>query len=98
MKNSFVARIKWITFENGGRSTVIPQGVRYCPIIKISDDKVAGDWSIDFISPDFNETDIIEFRFLSNYAPEELLKCGKIYGLFEGSKKVAVIKILSKKK
>ena len=97
MRSVFIARIKWIPFEDGGRSVLIPQGVRYCPIIHIPSNKSTIEWSIDFISPNFKETDIIEFKFLSNNAPEELLKCGEIYGLFEGPKKVAIIKILNKK-
>jgi hypothetical protein len=94
MKKIFTATIDWISREEGGRVVIPLKGTRYCPIIKFdaSNEKL---WSIDFICPDFCETNIIQFSFLVGNAPENRITINNYYDLFEGDKKVATVKIKS---
>ena len=94
MKEYFVSSINWISYENGGRKKVPPKGTRYCPMLQICHNTKIEDWSIDFICPDFEETDMIEFKFLVNDVPSGLLEKDEKYFIYEGNKLVAQIKIL----
>lgn len=76
MRKYFVASIKWTSFEDGGRKVIPKQGTRYCPLIRINDDGKNIDWSIDFVCPDFTQGSNIEFRFLVDKAPSDLIKKG----------------------
>ena len=96
MKTYFISQIEWVSFEKGGRRVIPPKGIRYCPIIMI-DGKEREKWSIDFVCPDFSETDLIEFSFLVDDAPTEKIKIEKTYDLYEGNKKVAKLFIKNKK-
>ena len=97
MKAYFISKIEWVSFEKGGRRVIPPKGTRYCPIIML-DGEEGKKWSIDFICPDFNETDLIEFSFLvDDDAPTEKIIPKKTYDLFEGNKKVARLCINNKK-
>ncbi len=92
----FLSEIKWISPKKGGRLNLPKEGVKYCPIIDIKNDK-KNKWSIEIICPDFSKTNIISFRFLSKEAPvyEITKKCK--YSLYEGRKEVAEIVILNSK-
>lgn len=92
----FVAQIEWIEYEKGGRKIIPPKGARYCPIIRMTDKEQYCDWSIDFLCPDFNETNMIMFTFLVNEAPTGLLELNKFYDIFEGARRVARLKIIRK--
>ena len=85
----YEARIEWIAHEQGGRKEIPPEGTRYCPLIKINGE----DCSIDFICPEFSVTSIIKFKFFSNQICYNL-SANDSYELFEGEKKVAIIKLL----
>ncbi len=95
MKKLFTAHIEWIPYESGGRMRAPSEGIRYCPLIRIDTQNSIEEWSIDFICPDFNKSRIIKFKFLVEDAPEELLNINTVYGLYEGSRKVAKIKIIN---
>lgn len=90
----FVAKIKWISFEKGGRRLLPKQGTRYCPLIRIKDSNKNFDWSIDFVCPDFMTTNEITFKFLVDNGPEYLTRIGEQYELYEGKRKVAKITII----
>lgn len=94
MKEYFVSLINWIPYKEGGRKQLPPKGTRYCPVLRVFRNTKIEDWSIDFICPDFEETDKIEFKFLVSNAPSELLKINEIYNVFEGGKFVAQIRII----
>ena len=96
MKVCFISKIEWVSFEKGGRRLIPPKGTRYCPIIML-DDEEGKKWSIDFVCPDFSETDLIEFSFLVDDAPTEKIILKKTYDLYEGNKKVARLCIKNKK-
>lgn len=96
MEEYFEALIKWISAEEGGRKELPRQGTRYCPIIRLTEEKNNVDWSIDFVCPDFSESSEIEFEFLADRAPRWLVKTGIQYGLYEGRKKVAEIVVTKK--
>lgn len=70
-----------------------PKGTRYCPLIHIYNADKHNEWSIDFICPDFNKTNIITFCFLVNEAPTDLIELNAIYDVCEGTKIVAKILI-----
>ena len=95
MKSYFTAHIEWIAYENGGRRCIPPQGTRYCPLIRLYEKERCGEWSIDFICPDFNETDLIDFVFLAQEAPSGLVELNKEYDIFEGAKKVEKIRVFA---
>ena len=87
----YKAIVKWISKENGGRVSPPPEGTRYCPLIKIDN----FDWSIDFVCTKLNkDTMFIEFTSLSKEAPLHLLSMNEVYGVYEGKKKVAELKIM----
>ena len=90
----FSAYIEWINAEGGGRKTIPQQGMRYSPLIRLKKNGKMEEWSIDFICPDFSQSNIISFHFLADGAPDYLIQIGNRYEIFEGSKKVAEIKIL----
>ncbi len=96
MKIYFFSKIEWVSVEKGGRNNISLKGTRYCPIIMI-DDEEGKKWSIDFVCPDFSETDLIEFSFLVDDAPTEKIIIKKTYDLYEGNKKVAKLFIKNKK-
>ncbi len=95
MKSYYIAKIEWVSFEKGGRRVIPPIGTRYCPLIMLDDEKEKK-WSIDFVCPDFNKTDLIEFSFLVDGAPTEKIILKKTYDLYEGKKKVAKLYIKKK--
>lgn len=94
MKRYFTSSIKWISYEDGGRKKLPPKGIRYCPLLRINHNDDFEDWSIDFICSDYAKTDIIEFKFLVDDAPYELIEVSEEYDVYEGSKKVAQVKII----
>ena len=95
MKRYFSSKIKWISYEEGGRKMIPPEGTRYCPLIRIKNQNSFQDWSIDFICPNFAKKEIIKFCFLAENAPVEIIKLGNTYSIYEGSKRVAILEILS---
>lgn len=90
----FTATIKWLSSENGCRKKLPPEGTRFCPIIKLGEEEKK--WSIDFICPDFTKTDLIEFSFLVDDAPTDMVEINHYYDLCEGEKKVATVFMLDK--
>lgn len=94
MKKYFISQIDWIPYEEGGRKKVPPEGVRYCPLIRINGLVGYEEWSIDFICPNFEKTNIIKFQFLVEDAPCELIEKNMNYNIYEGNRKVAKIKII----
>ena len=94
MKKGFKAKINWMMHKDGGRKNLPSQGTRYCPLIQINSGEKQSVWSIDFVCPNFKETNIISFTFLVEDAPDELLESNKIYNIYEGAKKVAELEII----
>lgn len=93
MKKMAKAMITWIRQENGGRKDPPEIGTRYCPIV-VFDAMVQNKdefWSADFICTEVDEkmNSIVDFAFLVEDAPMELLVNGNKFNLFEGNKKVA---------
>ena len=90
MKRYYIASVKWISLENGGRKMPC-KGTRYCPIIRLNQVNDYEDWSIDFICPDFSKESHIRFKFLVDNGPDHLIKINQKYEICEGNKKVAEI-------
>ncbi len=89
-KQHYIARITWIS--EGRRKKIPPEGTRYCPIIDLATE--SDTWSIDFVCPDFEKIDVIEFSFFASNAPDHMIHKGERYDLLEGSKKAAEITIV----
>ena len=89
-KQHYMARITWIS--EGGRKKIPPEGTRYCPIIDLPTE--SDTWSIDFVCPNFEKSDVIEFSFLDSNGPDHMIQNNEIYDLYEGSKKIAQITII----
>lgn len=93
MKKIAKAKITWISKENGGRKNPPEPGIRYCPIVvfDVLNKNKDGFWSADFICTEVDEkmNSIVDFAFLAEDAPIELLVDGNRFELFEGNKKVA---------
>ena len=91
----YKAIVKWISKQNGGRVSPPPEGTRYCPLIKIDNFAENPYWSIDFVCTKLNkDTMFIEFTSLSEEAPLHLLSINDVYGIYEGNKKVAELKMM----
>lgn len=90
MKKVVKAKIKWLTAEQGGRTTPLGFGFRYCPIVEFeTQDKTGDTWSADIIWHSEIGTDlttIADFSFFSEEAPFELLTPGSKFNLYEGSR------------
>ena len=94
MKRYYVADIEWISHDKGGRKSIPKEGTRYCPLFRICKEDSRVDWSIDFVCSDFSITHNITFKFLVNDTPNNLLEKNVSYGLYEGNKHVAELRIL----
>lgn len=91
MAKVFEASLEWVPENLGGRKMIPSFGTRYNPLIRIDGAKSALDWSIDFICPQEKEQVDIQFSFVSEQAPMDMLKKGGSYGIYEGNKKVAIL-------
>jgi hypothetical protein len=92
---SHLARITWLTPEEGGRR-VAPSGPRYIAPVRFEGQTVAEwereAWSlvVDLVSHPPESADwIAQVRYLVDEAPQELLRLGARFGLYEGKKCVA---------
>lgn len=94
MERYYVANLEWISSDKGGRKSIPREGTRYCPLIRICKDGGGVDWSIDFVCPDFSITNNIKFKFLVNNAPDNLIEENITYGLYEGNKHVAELRVV----
>lgn len=94
MKRIFISQINWIPYEKGGRKNVPPEGTRYCPLIRFLNQQNCEEWSIDFICSNFEKGNIIEFKFLMDHAPYELIQFDLWYDIYEGNKRVAQIRVI----
>lgn len=89
-----LARVTWLTPEEGGRS-VPPTGPRYSAPVRFEGQAAGAEganWSlvIDLQSHPPGSADwIAEVRFLVEDAPQELLRLGASFELYEGKKRVA---------
>jgi hypothetical protein len=91
---SRLARITWLTPEEGGRQ-LPPAGPRYIAPARFEGQAAGAEgakWSlvVDLISRPFGSADwIAEGRFLVDEAPHEFLLLGDRFELYEGKKCVA---------
>jgi hypothetical protein len=92
--NQFRARIRWLSPEEGGRREP-PSGDQYITVARFADP--AGDWSSDAWSVVLRFDDSAEeacVSFLVNDAPAHLLQSGTMFELYEGSRKVADVRVV----
>ena len=91
MKKAVKAQIKWTPVEIGGRTTILPVGMRYCPII-VFDSEQTGEtlWSAEIYNTSIQDrTSTADISYLSNKAPFHLLQSGGKFQLYEGQRIVA---------
>jgi hypothetical protein len=94
------AKVTWLPSEEGGRSA-LPTGTRYVTIGRFPEDGPKwpdGSWSVvlDFPKPP-SEQGVTSFgraSFLVGNAPEERLRPGRTFELYEGLRKVATVELL----
>lgn len=88
------AAVRWLTREEGGRDRP-PQGPEYVTVARFEDP--AGDWSLDAWSVVVRfdgDPEHAAVGFLVDEAPQHLLKSGTEFDLYEGARRVAVVRIL----
>ena len=90
-------KLTWLTKQEGGRKSMMPVGVRYCPIIimdsleQIFELEADVRWSADIqnlevLTP---QESIASLGYLASEAPHEFLSPGNSFKLYEGDKLVA---------
>jgi len=90
MSKTVRAQIIWTSVEDGGRKTILPVGMRYCPIL-VFDDEQCGDtlWSAAVYNKEINKRQTIaDISYMADDAPHQLLQSGKKFFLFEGQQVV----------
>ncbi|MDR2167270.1 MAG: hypothetical protein LBE35_05400 [Clostridiales bacterium] len=91
MKKTVEARINWALVEDGGRKTILPIGMRYCPILVFdgeqSDESL---WTATVYNTKIDDRQsIAEVSYLADDAPYQLLESGRRFFLYEGQRIVA---------
>ena len=101
MKKTVKAKIRWVSHENGGRTCVVPIGLKYCPLIIFDnlepDNKGQTTWSAEIYNTDITESNVslADVSYLMPNGPMELLQLGNIFNLYEGHNLVAKGAIIS---
>lgn len=96
MKKTVEAIIDWISPEEG-RATKLPLGIKYGPLIELSQNTYSSDfWSseIYILAYITDMRALIKLSYLSPHAPYHLLLSCKTFKLFEGRKLVATGEII----
>jgi len=100
MSKSVVAKVYWLSPEEGGR-TSLPAGKRYTTVSRFEEDTGAWlqeAWSIvlefDEAPTDQGNPSMAKVRFLVEKAPVDRLRPGRAFALYEGKKKVATVEII----
>lgn len=95
------ARVTWISKTAGGRSA-LPTGDRYVAVSRFPDDGPNwpdGAWSVvlEFTSPasEQGNPSVGSARFLSEEAPHEWLRPGRVFSLYEGLHQVATVELIN---
>lgn len=94
MEKTVDVSINWV-----GKQGKLPMGLRYSTVSKFKEDDWGKEaWSMIF---DFDEAPAKQgnpskgkARFLADNAPHERLKSGKIFELYEGREKIALVKVI----
>jgi hypothetical protein len=91
MKKAVRAKIRWVRPEDGGRKSVMPVGMRYCPIIVFEGNQSGGTlWSAEIYNVSISGyTSVAEVSYLVEGAPQHLLQSGNTFSLYEGQRIVA---------
>lgn len=96
-----LVQVHWISREEGGRSS-LPAGHQYSTVSRFEEDTdtwLQKAWSVvlDFDRPPLEQGNpsVARAKFLSDSAPIERLMPGRTFELYEGRKKVAVVRIIS---
>ena len=92
MKKAVRAQINWRTLEDGGRKSILPVGMRYCPIIIFESDQSDDTlWSAEIYNTSIDGMlSIADVSYLvDDGAPFRLLQPGNRFSLYEGQRVVA---------
>ena len=90
-------KITWLTEQEGGRKSMIPLGVRYCPILIMDELELSIEHEVDVRwSADMHNSEVLtshqslaNLSYLVPEAPYHLLLPGNSFKLYEGDKLVA---------
>ena len=92
MKKAVKAQINWMSLEDGGRRSILPVGMRYCPIIIFESDQSDSTlWSAEIFNTSIEgRCSIADVSYLvDDGAPFRLLQPGNKFSLYEGQRVVA---------
>ena len=94
------AKVTWISKAAGGRSS-LPTGDQYVAVSRFPEDGLNwpdGAWSVvlEFSSPasEQGNPSVGTARFLSEEAPLERLRPGRVFELYEGLHQVATVELI----
>lgn len=98
--NVFIARIYWLTSNQGGRIQGIPMNnEKYCPIVAVDGKQVFSGSSYGLLCYSYEEIgdniSLAQIRFLNTKDAPDVLYVGAKLELYEGSKKVANGEVIS---
>ena len=103
MEKWMIAKVNWLSPENGGRKTLVPIVTfettenRYCPIIKFTDeDSKIESWGSEiYVKTYTNEYESeVKISYLVDDAPYDQFQIGASFKLYEGRRLVATGSIL----
>jgi len=91
MKKTVKANINWMPVAQGGRKTILPVGMRYCPIIVFDSEQTPDTlWCVELFNTSIKgRQSIADLSYLAEDAPFHLLKSGSSFNLYEGQSVVA---------
>ena len=97
MDKSVRVKLTWLTKQEGGRKSMMPIGVRYCPILIMDNLERSFEqgsdvrWSADIQNLEIltSRESIASLAYLFSEAPHEFLSPGNSFKLYEGDKLVS---------
>lgn len=96
----FIAKIYWLTLNQGGRIQGIPMNnEKYCPIVAVDGKQVFSGSSYGLLCYSYKKIgdnmSLAQIRFLNTKDAPDVLYVGAKLELFEGGKKVANGEVIS---
>jgi hypothetical protein len=90
----FIAKIKWLTEEQGGRKQGIPmKNEKYCPLVAVDGKREFLGGAFGLLCYSYEKigenTTLAQIRFLNTEAAPDVLYIGANIDLYEGNKLVA---------
>lgn len=96
----FIAKIHWLSFEQGGRKHGVPlHNDKYCPTVAVDGKHIFNGSEYGLLCYSYEKIDknisLAQIRFLNTDAAPDILYIGAKIELYEGNKKVADGEVLA---